>query len=212
METTHFNKDLLREQYEAMTPLYANAIRTAVAQIENIRNELLPSPDTRNPITDDYSRVKDFDSALEKCQRKGFATPTIEDIRNNVHDIAGIRIICHYLDDIERIDSIIRQSPGIAVMSVKDYIAYPKPSGYASLHLKTMVQISSFFYGTQVIPLEIQIRTQLMDTWAQTEHRVKYKSETGPTPEIDKMLVELAAQFRRYDELMVQIRKTSGEE
>lgn len=202
---------LLEEQYDEMLVFYKNAIRSAESSIQNIKDELLASKEVRNPIMDDYSRLKTFDSTLAKCQKKGINEPGIEDIKSQINDIAGIRIICLYVDDIYKIADMIKMAPGIAVTRVKDYVAEPKPSGYSSLHLKTLVQINSVTSGTQMIPVEIQIRTELMETWSQTEHRVKYKSKTGPSPEIDKQLVQLAEQFKETDKLLVQIRNASGE-
>lgn len=202
---------LLEEQYSELLVFYKNAIRSAESSIQNIKDELLASKEVRNPIMDDYSRLKTFDSVLAKCQKKGINDPGIEDIKSQINDIAGIRIICLYVDDIYKIAEMIKMAPGIAVIKVKDYVTNPKPSGYASLHLKTLVQISSVTEGTMIIPVEIQIRTELMETWSQTEHRVRYKSRTGPSPEIEKQLLQLAEQFKETDKLLVQIRNASGE-
>ena len=202
----------LEKEYDEILVSYRNAVRTASAQIENIKHELTESKTVRNPIKDDYSRIKTFDSALKKCQSKGIEMPTIEQMQDLVGDIAGIRIVCLYLDDIWRVAEMIRKSPGIAVKRVKDYVENPKESGYASLHLKTLVSICSVTKGTEAIPVEIQIRSQLMETWSQVEHRAKYKSENGVTEEISNYLIKLSEQFRETDKLLVEIRKRSGDD
>ena len=206
------DKESLKEQYEELQVQYRNAIRIAQAFIDNVKDELAASPTIRNPIKDDYWRLKTFDSALAKCRNKGIEEPDIEQMKQIVGDIAGIRIICLYLDDVERVAKFLKNAPGISITKIKDYIVKPKESGYSSLHLKTLVQVPTQTEGTRMIPVEIQIRTEMMETWAQAEHRAKYKSAKGPTEEVNKSLLELAENFRKADELLVKIRKSSEDD
>ena len=127
----------------------------------------------RNPISSIHTRLKSQTSIMEKLGRLGLEM-TRDNIEQNLHDIAGIRVICSYVDDIYSIaDAFIRQAD-ITLISRKDYIKNPKDNGYRSLHLGLKVPV--FLIDRKVVvPVELQIRTVAMDFWASLEHQLRYK-------------------------------------
>ena len=142
----------------------------------------------RNPIEGIKTRVKSYDSILRKIRRKNIPM-TLEGIEENIRDIAGVRVICSFPDDIyELAESFLRQDD-ITLVERKDYIKNPKESGYRSLHL--IVQVPIFLQNTKkLVYVEVQFRTIAMDFWASLEHKIAYKFE-GNAPE--NLLKELNA-------------------
>jgi len=126
-----------------------------------------------NPIEHVKSRLKSPQSIIDKIKRKGFPL-SIEHIKEQVRDIAGIRITCSYKSDIYKISTMLQNQKDIQVIEVKDYMKDPKPNGYQSLHL--IIQIPIFMSDrTEDVYVEIQIRTIAMDFWASLEHKIYYK-------------------------------------
>ena len=154
--------------------LYRSALKVAVAQMEILDEEFATLND-RSPIHHIEYRIKTLDSIVEKLQRRGHAV-TIDNIYAYVQDVAGIRIICNYLDDIYYLRSLLTRNESFQVIQEVDYIKTPKPSGYRSLHLIVEVPIV-ISEGTLHLPVEIQLRTIAMDMWASLEHELRYKSE-----------------------------------
>ena len=141
---------------------------------------------------------------MEKLSRLGLEM-TRDNIEQNLHDIAGIRVICSYVDDIYSIaDALIRQAD-ITLISRKDYIKNPKPNGYRSLHLIVSVPI---FFSNEVktVLAEIQIRTIAMDFWASLEHQIKYKKNIKNSGEIAEQLRKCAEVIAYTDRMMKDIR------
>lgn len=134
----------------------------------------------RNPIEGIKTRVKSYDSILRKIRRKNIPM-TLEGIEENIRDIAGVRVICSFPDDIyELAESFLRQDD-ITLIERKDYIKNPKESGYRSLHL--IVQVPIFLQNTKkLVYVEVQFRTIAMDFWASLEHKIYYKFE-GHAPD-----------------------------
>ena len=153
--------------------LYRSALKVAVAQMEILDEEFATLND-RSPIHHIEYRIKTLDSIVEKLQRRGHAV-TIDNIYAYVQDVAGIRIICNYLDDIYYLRSLLTRNESFQVIQEVDYIKTPKPSGYRSLHLIVEVPIV-ISEGTLHLPVEIQLRTIAMDMWASLEHELRYKS------------------------------------
>lgn len=128
----------------------------------------------RNPIHHIESRIKSPRSMYEKIIRYGF-DPTVENVEAHLMDVAGIRIITSYIQDVYRMVEMLKRQDDLEIVEVKDYIANPKPNGYRSLHV--IVRIPVFFMDSkQMIPVEVQIRTIAMDFWASLEHDLKYKA------------------------------------
>ena len=139
-----------------------------------ILDEEFATLNDRSPIHHIEYRIKTLDSIVEKLQRRGHAV-TVDNIYAYVQDVAGIRIICNYLDDIYYLRSLLTRNESFRVLQEVDYIKTPKASGYRSLHLIVEVPIV-ISEGTLHLPVEIQLRTIAMDMWASLEHELRYKS------------------------------------
>ena len=163
----------------------------------------------RNPIHTITSRLKSPRSLLEKMQRKGLPL-TIPSMRENLHDIAGVRVVCNYLEDVSEIAEALLCQNDIRLIERKDYITCPKESGYRSLHLVVSVPVFLSDRSSEV-PVEVQIRTIAMDFWASLEHRLRYKNEDvlqAHGPEVDDIrarLVESAHLIAAIDQAMQRI-------
>ena len=154
--------------------LYRSALKVAVTQME-ILDEEFCSLNDHSPIHHIEYRIKSLDSIEKKLKRRGYEL-TIDNIYAHIQDVAGIRVICNYLDDIYYLRSLLTRSESYHVIRESDYIKEPKPSGYRSLHLIVEVPIV-ISEGTLHLPVEIQLRTIAMDMWASLEHELRYKSE-----------------------------------
>ncbi|MBQ7114655.1 MAG: GTP pyrophosphokinase family protein [Clostridia bacterium] len=160
--------------YLEMAQLYNAAIREVSTKLEILDAEFSVRHD-HNPIHHIDSRLKSVPSILEKLQRKGKAL-TIASARENLLDIAGVRVICNYVDDIYHIAELLCAQDDIRLIRRTDYIEMPKENGYRSLHL--VISIPVFLSkGAVSVPVEVQIRTIAMDFWASLEHRIRYKSD-----------------------------------
>ena len=159
----------------------------------------------RNPISAIETRLKSQTSILEKMARLGIA-PTRENIENNLNDIAGIRVICSYIDDIYLLADALTKQDDIRLIRRKDYISNPKPNGYRSLHLIVSVPIF-FAESVKEVKAEVQIRTIAMDFWASLEHQIKYKKNVEHAERVIARLKECADEIAHVDETMQEIRK-----
>ena len=154
----------------------------------NVLNEEFAAKYQRNPFESIKSRIKEPLSIINKMKRKGFEL-SVESMEKNLFDIAGIRVICSFCDDIYAIASMLTGQDDIILVDVKDYIKNPKPNGYRSLHL--ILDIPIFLSsGKKHMKVEVQFRTIAMDFWASLEHKIYYKFEgSGP----DSLQAELKA-------------------
>ncbi len=179
---------------------YHAAMRQAEVRLETLDQDLKLRKH-RNPIHHIESRMKSVPSIFEKLQRYG-KEPTLEDMERHVMDIAGLRVICSYVEDAYSISGMLQSQDDLEVVKVKDYIAYPKPNGYRSLHLVVKVPVY-FLDRKEHIPVEIQIRTVAMDFWASLEHDLKYKA-VRPVEGIDAHaeLLECSYVIREIEERM----------
>ena len=163
----------------------------------------------RNPIEGIKTRVKSYDSILRKIRRKNIPM-TLEGIEENIRDIAGVRVICSFPDDIyELAESFLRQDD-ITLIERKDYIKNPKESGYRSLHL--IVQVPIFLQkNKKMVNVEVQFRTIAMDFWASLEHKIYYKFEGNAPDYISRDLRECAKMVSELDEKMLQLNEAIQE-
>ena len=163
----------------------------------------------RNPIEGIKTRVKSYDSILRKIRRKNIPM-TLEGIEENIRDIAGVRVICSFPDDIyELAESFLRQDD-ITLIERKDYIKNPKESGYRSLHL--IVQVPIFLQNTKkLVYVEVQFRTIAMDFWASLEHKIYYKFEGDAPDYISRDLRECAEMVSTLDEKMLSLNEAIQE-
>lgn len=151
--------------------IYKAAIKEVSTKLEILDDEFSTKYDY-NPIHHIESRVKSIQSIFTKLEKKGLDM-TMEGV-SALTDIAGIRVICNYIDDVYTIASLLVKQDDIELIREKDYIAKPKLSGYRSLHIVVLVPVF-LSEATRKVPVEIQIRTIAMDTWATLEHELKYK-------------------------------------
>ena len=163
----------------------------------------------RNPISSIHTRLKSQPSVMEKMARKGIPI-TAENIEANLDDIAGVRVICCYVDDIYRIADALTSQADVTLIERKDYIAHPKPNGYRSLHLIVSVPVY-FADSVKQVHAEIQIRTIAMDFWASLEHQIKYKKTVRNAEEIMAQLRECADVISETDLKMQRIRQEMDE-
>ena len=183
--------------------------RCAIMEVEtkfNVLNEELSLQYDRNPIEGIKTRVKSYDSILRKIRRKNIPM-TLEGIEENIRDIAGVRVICSFPDDIyELAESFLRQDD-ITLIERKDYIKNPKESGYRSLHL--IVQVPIFLQNTKKLGyVEVQFRTIAMDFWASLEHKLQYKKNIPESQSkfLKDELYDCAQQSAALDKRMQNIR------
>ena len=160
--------------------LYRCAIREVQTKFEVLDEELSISR-VRNPIDHIESRVKSPESIMDKLRRGGHEF-SLASMTQNLNDIAGIRIICQYIDDIYTVAGMLGKQDDITVIKIKDYIKNPKSNGYRSYHM--VVEVPVFFSEKKhFVRVEVQFRTIAMDFWASLEHDIKYKKEI-PEPEL----------------------------
>lgn len=190
--------------YKDLMMMYTCAMKEIQTKFEVLSTEFKVRYQ-RNPISSITTRLKRTSSITEKMTKlqKPF---TLESIEENIHDIAGIRVICNYIDDIYMIaDSLLKQDD-ITLIARKDYIANPKPNGYRSLHL--IIKVPVFFADQRRdMKVEVQIRTIAMDFWASLEHQLKYKQEIPEQEEIVARLKACAETINATDEEMLKIRQ-----
>lgn len=159
----------------------------------------------RNPIVSINTRLKQTASIVGKLERLGVEFSP-ESVEQNLNDVAGVRVICSYIDDIYTIAQALTRQDDVRLLRIKDYIKEPKPNGYRSLHL--IVSIPVFFAEMpRDVKVEVQIRTVAMDYWAELEHQLRYKQEIPDEQEIAKELLECASQMDAIDHRMLEIRK-----
>ncbi|MGX5791376.1 GTP pyrophosphokinase [Staphylococcus equorum] len=159
--------------FVALEQLYSSALKEISTKLD-ILDDNFQQMYKHNPIHHMERRVKEMRSLIKKLNRKGFEIST-ESARENILDIAGIRVICNYIDDIYVIEELLLKQEDVKLLKRKDYIGNPKDNGYRSLHI--VVNIPVFLANTvETVPVEIQIRTIGMDMWASLEHKIRYKN------------------------------------
>ena len=192
-------------QFQQVMMHYTCAIREVKTKLE-VLNDELSVKNQRNPIEMIKSRVKKPLSIVEKLQRRGLEV-SLESMVKNLDDVAGVRIICSFVDDIYEVAEMLVRQDDVKVIAVKDYIKNPKPNGYRSYHM--IVEVPVFFTDSKrFIRVEVQIRTIAMDFWASLDHELKYKKSFVDTDgEISGELKECADVIAETDEKMLEIRK-----
>ncbi|MGN0335005.1 MAG: GTP pyrophosphokinase family protein [Lachnospiraceae bacterium] len=155
-----------------------------------------------SPIEQVDGRVKKISSILEKCQNKGV---DLSEVTVKIEDIAGIRIICQFVEDIERVVEMIHLRNDMEVKTEKDYVTDVKESGYRSYHMIVWYTVD-MMDGPKRIMVEIQIRTMAMNFWATIEHSLQYKYKMHMPPEINERLLRVADATVLLDREMSQVR------
>ena len=190
------------ESWTEVILIYNSALKEIGTKLE-ILNDEFQHVHRYNPIEHIKSRIKSSESIVKKLRRTGHES-TIENMVEYVNDIAGIRVICSFSSDIYRIADMLSNQNDIKVLSIKDYIKNPKPSGYKSYHMLVTVPI---YLSDRIVhaKVEIQIRTVAMDFWASLEHKINYKFE-GKVPQyIKDELVECAHMISEVDGRMLHL-------
>ncbi len=166
-------------------------------KLENLDSEF-EMLENHNPIHHMETRMKAPQSLIRKLAKKGYDF-SVDAVKHNIFDIAGVRVITNYLDDIKTVENALTKQSDVTLLKRKDYISHPKPSGYRSLHLVVSVPVFQA-NGPIEIPVEIQLRTVGMDMWASLEHKLRYKTD------VDKHHVEqYASQLKGYSTELNQI-------
>ncbi len=194
-----------REFQEAIM-MYSCAIREVKTKLE-VLNDELSVRNQRNPIEMIKSRVKKPMSIVEKLHRKNLPI-TLDSMIHHLDDVAGIRVICSFVDDIYAVARMLVSQDDIRVIAVKDYISNPKDNGYRSYHL--IVEVPVFFSDRKKdMREEVQVRTIAMDFWASLDHQLKYKKDIGDAAEeISEELRKCAEVIAKTDRHMLVIRKS----
>lgn len=192
------------EKLQEFEMLYASAIKEVRTKLEILDHEFKVKR-KRNPIEYIKSRVKEARSIMGKLERKGLDL-TIEAAKENLNDIAGIRVVCSFVSDIYELADMLKNQEDITLINEKDYIKKPKPNGYRSLHMILEVPI---FFSDHVEPtrIEVQIRTIAMDFWASLEHKLYYKTIGQDSSHIKNELKECADIIAETDLRMQNIQK-----
>ncbi len=158
-----------------------------------------------NPIHSVESRLKKPMSIAKKLRRKNLEI-SIDAIRRNLKDVAGMRVICNYKDDVYTIADVLKRQLDVSVVEEKDYIKNPKENGYRSYHLVLTVPVY-FSNRTENVPIEIQIRTIAMDFWASLEHKLRYKKDKQMSFDLQERLKNCAEITDKLDEEMQNINR-----
>ena len=174
-------------QFEELMMIYQCAIQEVTTKLEVLSQEMSVRY-KRNPIENIKYRIKKPQSIYEKLKRYNCPV-TLESVSENLNDVAGVRVICSFIDDIYTVSNMLTRQDDVKLIAVKDYIKKPKENGYRSYHM--IIEIPVFFSDKkQPVRVEVQIRTIAMDFWASLEHHVKYKKDV-PNPE------EIAARLKK---------------
>lgn len=199
---------LMREAsfpYRKLMAYYTCAMMEVETKL-NVLNEEFSLQYDRNPISSIKTRLKSFDSIIEKLQRKELPMDDFDVIEQNLNDIAGVRVICSFPEDVYMLAEALLKQDDVRLLERKDYIASPKANGYRSLHL--IVEVPIFLaQEKRLMKVEVQLRTIAMDFWASLEHQLKYKKELENTDELTRELLECAEVSAALDAKMEEIRK-----
>ncbi len=208
LETNNETAERLMKMGKEMSLLMVY-YRCAIMEIETklkVLNEEFSLKHDRNPINSIKTRLKSYPSIKEKLQREGIiATP--EQIEKNLNDIAGVRVICSFLNDVYAVADALLKQDDITLIARKDYIQNPKPNGYRSLHL--IIEVPIFLqHEKHMVKVEIQLRTIAMDFWASLEHQMRYKKNFEFTDDMAEELLECATLSAALDERMERLNKS----
>lgn len=200
--------DAIQRNLQPMNELMAY-YRCAIMEVEtkfNVLDEEFSLQYDRNPIESIKSRVKSPESLVKKLKKKELSF-SVDVIQENIKDIAGVRVICSFPEDIYMLADCLLSQDDITLIEKKDYIKHPKKSGYRSLHL--IIEVPIFLKnGKKNIKVEVQLRTIAMDFWASLEHKLRYKKniDSNEIELLEKELVECAEISAALDKRMEEIR------
>ena len=202
--------ELFKENTLPVERLFAN-YRCAIMEVETkfkVLNEEFSLIYDGNPIESIKSRIKSNESILKKIIRKNLPLD-LDAIEENLEDIAGVRVICSFIDDIYKLADCFLRQDDVTLIKMKDYIKNPKPSGYRSLHL--IVAVPIFLENEKkLVKVEVQFRTIAMDFWASLEHKLRYNKKIAPEmmDELSRELSECATESAELDFRMQNVKNT----
>ena len=186
--------------------------KCAMMEVEtklNVLSEEFSLAHDRNPISTVKTRLKSPLGIKRKLEKYG-CPYTLDAIRDTVFDVAGVRVCCSFVDDVYMIADALLKQDDIVLITKKDYIEYPKPNGYRSLHL--IIGVPIFLANEKhVMNVEVQLRTIAMDFWASLEHQLRYKKDREFTDEMARELYECAALSAELDLRMDKLRAEVGD-
>lgn len=205
------NEDFLEAMQRNMMPVneLMTYYRCAIMEVQtkfNVLDAELSLQYDRNPIESIKVRLKSTDGIIRKLKRKGL-TISLESIEKNINDVAGVRVICSFPEDIYMLADCLLNQDDIKLIAKKDYIKNPKKSGYRSLHL--IIEVPIFLKNEKRrMKVEVQLRTIAMDFWASLEHKLRYKKNINPEEAeiISKELIECSEISAALDKRMEEIR------
>ena len=188
---------MTNEQYYELIIPYRDALNLLMARLD-VLNHSIYSTDMPKPIHNTQSRIKTKQSIEGKLQRKGM-NGSVVCAKENLRDIAGIRVICYFVQDVELLADNLKGQGDLITIQERDYITNPKPNGYRSYHLILGIPVY-YMERTEYYPVEVQIRTIAMDFWASMEHRICYKQERKDKEEIQATLKQYAQVLNGMEE------------
>ncbi|MEE1312866.1 MAG: (p)ppGpp synthetase [Lachnospiraceae bacterium] len=195
---------MTNEQYYDLRTPYSDALQIMGTRIDILDHNLYHKPSS-GPVHHIQKRVKSKQSIEEKL-RKLNLTDSKVNAKEHLLDIAGIRVICYFTDDIYNLVEVLKGQSDLIVLKEKDYIKHPKPNGYRSYHIIIGVPLY-YADATEYFPVEIQFRTMAMDMWASLEHRIYYKKGTERDEKLEEelltyaqILADLEERFKQHNE------------
>ena len=192
----------MMDEFLSIQCRYSAAMKEVQTKLEILDDEF-QMKHRRNPIHHIESRLKSIQSIMGKLKRKQFSI-SMHSAVENLKDIAGIRVICSYVEDVYAVARLLTTQDDVKLVEMRDYIQNPKPNGYRSLHL--IVEIPVFLQeGRIMVPVEVQLRTIAMDFWASLEHNLRYKAAGHVPEDICQELHEVGQDIAKLDVKMQSI-------
>ena len=204
---------MTNQQYYAFIQPYQDAKQILLTRLD-VLNHTLYERGAAGPIHNIQDRIKEKKSIEEKLRMKGY-TDSIQNAKDHLQDIAGIRVICYFVEDIANLAAAVKRQPDLVLIKESDYISHPKPNGYRSHHV--VVGVPVYCLDTMdYFPVEIQFRTMSMDFWASMEHRICYKKNPADKQVLAdrlkkdaNMLSDIEARFELYNEKTAEQKKNT---
>lgn len=196
----------LQKTIDDISLLYNSAITVLETRLKILSSDF-EKKHSYMPIHHVQSRLKTFESIMEKAGRYNIEDPinNLDTVRREILDIAGVRVICNYEEDLRGMSNILLAQEDIEMIKVKDYCGSPKDSGYRSLHMVVAVPVY-LVNRKKVVPVEVQFRSIMMDAWASLEHELRYKNKGNLEPEVSDSLKDCAEKLHDIDERMARVR------
>ena len=196
----------LQSAIDDISLLYNSAIKELETRLDILSDDF-DKKHSYMPIHHYQSRLKAFDSIIEKAERYAIEDPinNLDVVKREILDIAGLRVVCNYEEDLIALSNMLLKQEDIVMIRVKDYVRNPKESGYRSLHV--VVAVPVYLVNTKkMVPVEVQFRSITMDAWASLEHELRYKNKGELAQDIEDTLKDCADILHDVDERMSRVR------